>query len=60
MEKTLTELLREYDQHTIEGTTPSKSWISDLLKEMRRSNVCVNIYETPMIDVLLHRFEGLI
>lgn len=47
MEKTLTELLQEYDNHTIQGTTPSKSWISNLLKEMRRSSVCTYNIEYP-------------
>lgn len=38
-EQNLTALLQEYDDHTIEGTKPSTSWMSTLLKELRKSNV---------------------
>lgn len=39
MDVNLIALIKEYDQYTADGKTPSHSWLSKLLKELRKSKV---------------------
>ncbi len=39
MDVNLIDLIKEYDQYTADGKTPSHSWLSKLLKELRKSKV---------------------
>mmetsp|Transcript_1527 Transcript_1527/g.1608 ORF Transcript_1527/g.1608 Transcript_1527/m.1608 type:complete len:336 (+) Transcript_1527:14-1021(+) len=39
MDVNLIDLIKEYDQYTADGKTPSHSWLSKLLKELRKSKI---------------------
>lgn len=50
MDSNVIDLLQEYDQYVADGKSPSHSWMSKLLKELRKSKVKENVFIYLVFD----------